>query len=210
MEPMVFSIHKQSFFSMVKIIRQLFLFLFLIGIHGCVSIPLNRLTYFENSEYQGKPLINGCYYYLAPRVIWATGDTLDGYYIYFMVFYKNGLLKYATMGMNEDSSLVCDQVYDALIKYKDRRHIWGTYKCVNDTLFTRQIRSVGMLDYDIVETKSLLLNDSIIWRFEEKYEIPLRTFKVDEKYRFLKFDQIPDSTGYLWHRYYKRLKRNMN
>jgi len=194
---------------MVKIFKYFFLFIALAGMHGCVNIPLRQLTYFENFKYQGKPTINGCFYYLTPRIIYATGDTLDGYYIRFMVFYNNGLLKRAMMGTN-DSLFVGDQVYNALIKYKDDRDMWGTYKYTNDTLFTQQIRSVGMLNYDIFETKSLLINDSIIWSFEEKYEGPLGTLIVDERYKFLKFNQIPDSTGYLYNKLQKRLKKNKN
>jgi hypothetical protein len=177
-------------------VKHLILLIVIFAFSGCLRVPVNKLNYLNNRRYIGKPMVNGSYLHKYETKLYSE----NGHKYGFLIFYKNGLLKYGAFSLIDSLQLECT-VLNIVNKYKDLPYLWGDFKIVGDSIYIEKISSSGMAPRKIEYETGIIENDSVIKiiknsRLGDTFE--------EVTYKFIPFETLPDSTGYLYDKLQKK------
>ncbi len=162
----------------------------------CTIQPVWKLTYLQVYEHQGSPFTNGCYYHFN-----ESQNNLGHKYISYWVFFKNGLVKRGGVKCNNVDSIESRVLSDLKSDFFKLPYAWETFIVKNDTLISQHLLSTYVVLGDIGYFRGVFEDDTILRIYEEDNKELI--FEVNKTYRFLPFNTLPDSTGYL----YDKLKK---
>lgn len=183
---------------MVKKVILIFILIYiLVFTTTCTIQPIWKLSYLQVHEHQGSPFTNGCYYHID-----ESQNNLDHKYISYWVFFKNGLVKRGGIKCTSVDSIESLVLKDLKSDFFKLPYAWETFIVRNDTLLTQHLLSSYVVIGDVGYFRGVLEDDTVFRIYEEESKELI--FNVNKTYRFLPFNTLPDSTGFLYDKLNKK------
>ncbi len=123
------------------------------------------------------------------------------------VFFNSGLAKKGSIRYN--NMILSEEAILSKLKtdYYNRPNAWRTFIVKNDTLFTQYFLSTHVIVRFMGHEQGIFENDTVLRIV--KIQQNDNTFKVNYKYRFFPFENLPDSTGYLYDKLQKKRAKRL-